>query len=227
MLKRWLPLFLVIACMIAIYVSGVLDLVSLSAIQNHADDLRAQIELHPIVSSVIFWMVYVSSVALSLPIATLLTFSAGFFFGLIWGGFMVVTAATLGAVIIFLIAKTSFGESIRQKAGPFYSKIDQKMQKNVVQMLLFMRLVPIFPFFIVNILPAMFSVSLLTFFWTTFVGILPGSFIFVNVGRSLGEVSSVSDLVSTQVLLSLAALGFLILVPSFYKWFKGKKSDDI
>ena len=96
------------------------------------------------------------------------------------------------------------------------------MRENAVSYLLFLRLVPLFPFFLVNIVPAFFDVKTRTYIWTTFIGILPGTMIYVNVGRSLGSVENPGDLVSPDLIISVALLGVAALTPILYKKWKGK-----
>lgn len=158
-------------------------------------------------------------------IATLLTLLGGFLFGLVQGTLLVVTGATIGASIIFLVAKTSLGSTLREKAGPFYEKIEANMKDNAVGYLLFMRLVPLFPFVAVNVVPALFNVSLRVFILTTFFGIIPGSGVYVYFGQQLGNIESLGDLVSPQVLLAFALLGVFALIPTLYTQFKNRKQQ--
>ena len=153
-----------------------------------------------------------------------MTLAGGFLFGKWLGTLYVVSAATIGASIIFLIAKTSLGETLREKAGRLYQRIEGNMKENAVGYLLFMRLVPLFPFFLVNIVPALFNVPLRVFVLTTFFGIIPGSFVFVNLGEQLGDINNLKDLVSTQTLLAFGLLGVFSLIPTLYKQWKAQKS---
>lgn len=221
MFKKYLPIVVIIILMVAAWLSGVQEQVSLANFQTHKLELINFVAAHAVMAAVIFMAVYVAAVALSLPIATLLTLMGGFFFGTGLGTIYVVSAATLGATIIFLVAKSALGESLRAKAGGLYQKIEKNMQENAVSYLLFLRLVPLFPFFLVNIVPALFKVPLRVFVLTTFFGIIPGSFVFVNLGQTLGELESLQDLVSGKTLFSFALLGLFALVPTLYKYIKG------
>jgi uncharacterized membrane protein YdjX (TVP38/TMEM64 family) len=221
MLKKYLPIAVIIILMVAAWLSGVQEQVSLANFQEHKLELINFVAAHAVMAAVIFMAVYVAAVALSLPIATLLTLMGGFFFGTGLGTIYVVSAATTGATIIFLVAKSALGESLRAKAGGLYQKIEKNMQENAVSYLLFLRLVPLFPFFLVNIVPALFKVPLRVFVLTTFFGIIPGSFVFVNLGKTLGELESLHDLVSGKTLFSFALLGLFALVPTLYKYIKG------
>ena len=223
-IKRFLPLVVIVGLMIGAFVSGVHERFNLEALQENKGALLAMVRDHSVLSALGFFGVYVAAVALSLPIATVLTLAGGFLFGKWLGTVYVVSGATVGAAIIFLIAKTSLGEVLREKAGGLYGKIEGNMKENAVGYLLFMRLVPLFPFFLVNIVPALFNVRLRVFVLTTFFGILPGSFVFVNLGEQLGEISSLGDLVSGGTLGAFALLGVFALIPTLYKQFKARKS---
>ncbi len=223
LIKRWAPLGVIALLMVLAYVTGIHEKLSINALQEHKGALLENVAARPFLSSVAFMGAYILSVALSLPIATVLTLAGGFLFGKWLGTLFVVSSATFGAVIIFLIAKTSLGETLREKAGGLYARIEGNMKENAVGYLLFMRLVPLFPFFLVNIVPALFNVPLRVFVLTTFVGIMPGSFVFVNVGEQLGEIESLSDLVSKETLFAFALLGVFALIPTLYKQFKARK----
>jgi len=221
--KRWTPLVVIALLMAAAFATGVHEKLSFETLQAHKGALLENVGAHPVLSSLAFMGAYILSVALSLPIATVLTLAGGFLFGKWLGTLFVVSAATIGAAIIFLIAKTSLGETLREKAGSLYNRIEGNMQDNAAGYLLFMRLVPLFPFFLVNIVPALFNVKLRVFVLTTFFGIIPGSFVFVNVGEQLGEIEALGDLVSKETLLAFALLGVFALIPTLYKQFKNRK----
>ncbi len=225
-LKRWLPLIIIAALMTLAFASGLHEKISLQILQDNRDDLLQSVSDNPFLTAFGFISVYIIFVALSLPAATLLTLTGGFLFGSVLGTIYVVSAATIGATIIFLIAKTSLGQVLREKAGRLYKIVEVNMNENAIGYLLFMRLVPIFPFFLVNILPALFNVRLRVFILTTFFGIIPGSFVFVNLGKQLATIENLKDLVSIQTLLAFALLGFFALIPTLYQQLKkrGKKS---
>lgn len=220
----WALLALVILMAVA-YFSGLLDQIDLAWIQANREALQAFVLARPILGVGLFILTYAVCVALSLPIATLLTLLGGFLFGVWLGLFAVVVGATIGATVLFLIARSSLGDPLRQKAGPLYQKVASHMNTNAVGYLLFMRLVPIFPFFLVNIVPAFFGMSVGAYFLVTLVGIIPGTFVFVNLGQRLGEIASVGDLVSTQMLLALALLGLFALIPTVYRHFRPKSME--
>ncbi|MGY8815056.1 MAG: TVP38/TMEM64 family protein, partial [Gammaproteobacteria bacterium] len=135
---------------------------------------------------------------------------------------LIVISATIGATILFLAARSAIGNSLREKAGPLYKKIETNMRHNAIGYLLFMRLVPLFPFFMVNIVPALFNIRLISYIVTTFVGIIPGTFVYANVGRELGTIESLTDLASTETLIAFSLLGIFALIPTIYKQFQSR-----
>lgn len=219
-LKKWGPLLLVLGLMILAWSLGLHEKINLQSFQLHKEELLSFVSRRPVLSALAFMGVYIAAVALSLPIATLLTLTGGFLFGAGLGLIYVVSAATAGAAIIFLVAKSALGETLRTKAGGLYQKIEKNMKENAFGYLLFLRLVPAFPFFLVNIAPALFNIPLRVFVAATFIGIIPGSFVYVNLGRTLGDVKSLNDLVSGKTLLAFGLLGVFALIPTIYKQIK-------
>jgi len=221
-IKSWLPLIIIILLIIAAWLSGVADMVNLEFIKSKREYLLAMVGKYPILSLLTFIFAYISAVALSLPISSMLTLLGGFLFGRWVGTIAIVTGATIGAAIIFTIAKSSLGSILRDKAGGLYKKVAKNMEADEFSYMLFMRLVPVFPFFLVNILPALFNVRIIPYIITTFIGIIPGTFIYANLGRELGTINSLSDLASPATLIAFTLLGCLALVPILYKKIKSK-----
>ena len=225
-IKRLTPLGILFAVIIIVYAMGLLDFISLDTIKAQRLYLLQLVENNPIQSGTLFMVIYIAAVALSLPIASLLTLLGGFLFGLVLGTIMIVTSATIGASIIFIIAKSAVGESLRNKAGPFYNKVADNMRDNAIQYMLFTRLVPIVPFFVANIFPALFNIKLRDFMITTFIGIIPGTAVYTNIGRGLASIESLADLVSPQIIGAFTLLGFFALVPTFIKSIKQRISNQ-
>lgn len=223
LLLRFLPLVLLLCLVVAAYSFSFHHYLSLDSLKAQADSFKASLDDQPVLASLVFVGAYITSVALSLPVATFLTLLGGFLFGFVQGTLMVVTGATVGACIIFMVAKTSLGTTLREKAGDLYSKVEANMLDNAAGYLLFMRLVPVFPFVLVNIVPALFNVPLRVFALTTFFGIMPGSAVYVYFGQQLGEITTVSDLARPDLLIAFALLGVFALVPTLYKQLKRNK----
>ncbi len=218
--KRFLPLALLLLLIAGAYAFDLHNFLSLESIKAQRNGLQSMIDGHPFISSVVFLLAYAASVALSLPIATLLTLLGGFLFGLVQGTLLVVTGATTGASIIFFVAQTSLGATLREKAGGLYKRVEANMKENAVGYLLFMRLVPVFPFVLVNILPALLNVPFRIFLLTTFFGIMPGSAVYVYFGQQLGEIDKPGDLASPEMIAAFVLLGVFALIPTLYKQLK-------
>jgi uncharacterized membrane protein YdjX (TVP38/TMEM64 family) len=186
---------------------------ALDAIKRHRDTLLAFAAAHYALALASAFLVYTATVAFSIPGAVLLSLAVGFLFGRWVGTLLAVCAATLGATIVFAAARYVFADAARRRLGALGQRINAGFTRNAWSYLLFLRLVPAFPFFLVNLAPAFTSVPLSTFVGATFVGIIPGTFVFVNLGETLGRIDSLQGLVSWPTLGAFALLGVLALVP--------------
>jgi uncharacterized membrane protein YdjX (TVP38/TMEM64 family) len=172
-----------------------------------------------VLAALLYVLVYVVVVAGSLPGGAVATLAGGFLFGTLAGGTLAVAGATIGATLLFLAARTALGDALRAKAGPSLARLEAGFAKNALSYLLFLRLVPVFPFFLVNLAPAFLGVSLRVYVIGTFLGILPATFVFASVGAGLGSVFDRGErpdlgiVLSAPVLLPLLALAALALVP--------------
>jgi uncharacterized membrane protein YdjX (TVP38/TMEM64 family) len=220
--KRVLPLAIIIALLVLAWALDLTSFITLESLKLQRENLLDLVTRYPVLSIIGFISIYILSVAISLPIATLLTLLGGFLFGRWLGTILIVISATIGATILFLAARSAIGNSLREKAGPLYKKIETNMRHNAIGYLLFMRLVPLFPFFMVNIVPALFNIRLISYIVTTFVGIIPGTFVYANVGRELGTIESLTDLASTETLIAFSLLGIFALIPTIYKQFQSR-----
>lgn len=239
-----LPLALV-AVMALAYGLGLHRYLSLEAIAENRKALAAFTADNLVLALLAFMGVYVLAASLSLPGASVLTILGGLLFGWLLGGLAAIVAATSGAIVLFTVVKTSFGEGLAKKAGPLLSRISDGFSKDAFNYLLFLRLVPAFPFWLVNIAPALANVRLRTFAAATALGIIPGTFAFAFVGQGLDSVItaqetahraciaakgvaacpfelSLSLLITTELLLAFAALGVVALIPVVLKKWKSK-----
>ena len=130
---------------------------------------------------------------------------------------LVIFAATIGATLVFLAARYLFADAARRRMGALGEKINAGFTANAFNYLLFLRLVPLFPFFLVNLAPAFTNVASRTFVLATFIGIIPGTFVFVNLGQTLGRIDSLSGLLSVETIGAFVLLGLLALVPVLVK----------
>lgn len=227
-IKRWLPLILLVVAGIAAWLSGVHRYVSFHALEAHREWLLAQVAALGIWAPVAFILLYAAMAALSLPGATIMTLTGGFLFGTVLGTLYNVLGATIGATLVFLVARSAFGEVLQQRAGPFLKKVEEGFRRDAVSYLLVLRLVPLFPFWLVNLVPALFGMSLGAYVACTFFGILPGAVVYTSVGGGLGEFLDRGEkpnlhlVFQPHILLPLIGLGLLALVPVAYKHWKKK-----
>ena len=231
-LHRFLPLLVLVGALVIAWLTGIQDYLSLSYLDEQRGVLIGLVGTRPVVASLIFMGIYTTAVALSLPAASVLTIFAGFLFGWLHGGSMVVIAATLGATILFLAARSGFGGLLKDKLGSKAEAFAEGFRKDAFGYLLVLRLAPVFPFFLVNIAPAFFNVKTRDYVTATALGILPGTFAFAWLGEGVGSVldaakasgstPSVSQLVTPQITIAFAALAVVAAIPLVIKRLKGK-----
>jgi len=201
------------AAVAAFFALGGYRYLSLDTIKDNRDALLAFTQAHHAQALAIAFAVYVAAAAFSLPGGLLLSLTCGFLFGRWAGTVLVVLAATIGATLLFVAARYVFADAARKRLGALGEKINAGFTRNAFSYMLFLRMVPAFPFFLVNLAPAFTSIPLRTFVLATFVGIIPGTFVFVNLGETLGRIDSLQGLVSWETLGAFALLGILALVP--------------
>ncbi len=170
---------------------------------------------------------YIITTALSIPGATVLSLTIGFIFGRTMGTLLIVISATIGATLVFLLARYLFADWGKKRIdeSPLTQKITDGFQNDAASYMLFLRLVPLFPFWLVNIAPAFTSISTQTFIITTLIGIIPGSFVYANLGKSLASIDSLDGLLSSEMLLALSLLGILSLLPVLAKKFTSQNDQ--
>jgi uncharacterized membrane protein YdjX (TVP38/TMEM64 family) len=228
-LARWLPPILVAAALIAFFALGLERYLTFQALAEHREGLLQWVAQLGLLAPLAFILVYAALVGLSIPVGTIVTLTGGFLFGTWLGGLYSLIGATIGATAIFLIASTSFGDLLRQRALPVLRKVESGFQENAASYLLVLRLVPIFPFWLVNLLPALFGMRLRTYVGVSFVGMAPGAFVYSSVGAGLGALVEAGQAPDLQAILRwpvlgpLIALAALALVPIFYKRQKARR----
>lgn len=223
---RFSPVLLIGLAAATVFLTGAHRYLSLDSIREHRGALQSLVENRLALAIALFALAYVAVAALSLPGATPMSLLGGFLFGPIVGTVVVVVAATIGAVIIFSAARSAIGDALKNRAGPFARRMEDGFRKNAFSYLLLLRLIPVFPFFAVNIAPALFEVRLRTFALATFIGIIPGAFAFVSAGNGLGaafdrgeDVRLTGLLTDPAILTPIVALSLLAAAPIALKAF--------
>lgn len=229
-LLRYAPILLLAAGFAAFFATGANRYVSLDWLRDNYGTVRSFVADHFAQALAIFMLVYVAATAFSVPGASFLSLAGGLLFGNLAGTAAVVVAATVGATLIFLAARTAFGDQLRRRAGPFISKFEEGFSRDGFSYLLLLRLVPAFPFFIVNLAPAFTRIRTSTYVAATFLGIIPGSFAYVSAGRGLGSVFESGGKVSVgglltrpEILTPIAALSLLALLPIALRALKARR----
>lgn len=240
---RLLPLAVLAAAAALFWWYGGLGYFTLQKLAEHRETLLAWVLQNYAAALAGYTALYALIVALSLPAAAPLTLAGGFLFGWLVGGLATVAAATCGAAAIFILARTALAGPLARQAGPWLDKLRAGFQEDAIGYLLFLRLVPAFPFWLVNLAPALLGVSLRDYVVATFIGIIPGTFAFALTGAGLGSVLAAhqeayagcvaqnpapgacsfgldpSSLLTPKLLIAFAALGVIALIPAMVKRF--------
>jgi uncharacterized membrane protein YdjX (TVP38/TMEM64 family) len=246
--RRYLPLILLAAAMAGAYAAGLHRYLSFDAIIEHRDWLKQAVKANKALALLAYLGVYAACVALSLPGAVLLTLLGGFLFGGVLGGIAAVLAATAGAIVVFLVARSAFGEALQRKAGPALARILEGFKSEAASYLLFLRLVPAFPFWLVNLAAAIGGVKLPVFAWTTLVGIIPGTLAFAVAGAGLDSVIAAQGeartacqaagradcaggldlkaIVTPELLIAFGLLGCVALIPVIWRRISKRRQAD-
>lgn len=210
---------LFIAAIGAFFLLDLKSYLSLDVLKANRDGLLTFTQTHYAPAVAVFILSYVLQTAFSLPGATLMTLTGGFLFGSIWGPLYVNLGATAGATLAFLVARYLLHDWVERKFGDRLSQLQAGFAKNAFSYLLTLRLIPLFPFFLVNLLSGLTRVKIGTYMAATSLGIIPGSVVYTFAGRQLGTINTLSELASPRLLLAFSLLGLLILVPIVYRHF--------
>ncbi|MGB3723269.1 MAG: TVP38/TMEM64 family protein [Pacificimonas sp.] len=228
-LKRYAPIAILAAGLALFFTLGGGQYLSLDYLSAQYETLTGYVAENLVASALIYMAIYALVVAISVPGAAPLTIAGGLLFGTLTGGSLTVVGATVGAVIVFLAARNAFADVLREKAGPRVQKLRAGFEKDAFNYLLFLRLVPAFPFFVVNIAAGLFGMKTLPYAAGTGLGIIPGTFVFASIGAGAdaiirrGDELSLSGVITDpNVLLPIIGLALLALVPIAVRKIRGK-----
>jgi uncharacterized membrane protein YdjX (TVP38/TMEM64 family) len=185
---------------------------SWDSIRANLNSFKAQVEDHWLLSLVVFFVVYAAITALSIPVAAIMTLLGGALFDRVIGTILISLAATVGAVLAFGSSRYLFRDLVLKRFGPRLEAFNRGFEKDGGYYLFTLRLVPIFPFFLINLGMGLTTIRTWQYTWISWVGMLPGTFLYVNAGRELGTLESPGDILSPGVLISLILLGVAPLV---------------
>lgn len=228
-MKRVVPLLILVTLAIAAWASGLTAYLSWAELARHQGTLLAAVADRPVLVPVAYVIIYAAFVALSLPQAVVVTITGGLLFGTMVGGALAVLGATLGAILLFLLARTAFGDSLSRRGGAFMQTVRDGLARDGFNYLLAIRLIPVFPFWLVNLAAALGGMRLLPYAAATLIGIAPGTFVFASIGAGIGSVLATGGqpdlgiILSLPVLAPLLGLAALSLLPVL--WRRWRKSD--
>ena len=229
-LKKFLLPLILVSGLILFFATGLHNWLSFAKLAENYGAIKSYIAMNQAQAYGLFFLIYLIAVAFSLPIASLLTLAGGALLG--WAGAaLILVSATAGAAIVFIAARSIMADFLSAKAGPFLKKLEAGFSENAFHYLLALRLVPIAPFWVVNIVPALLGMRLMPFVIGTFIGIAPGTFVYVYVARGFdhilaqGKAPDLSTLSDIRIIGPLVALGALALLPSLLKWLKARRTN--
>jgi uncharacterized membrane protein YdjX (TVP38/TMEM64 family) len=226
--RRLIAPVILIAIIAAVWALGLTDHLTWTGLAREHAALKVWVASHPMTAPILFLLIYVATVTMSLPQAGLLTLSGGLLFGTLAGGALAVAGATIGAVFLFLIARSAFGESLSRRGGTALEKLRDRLRRDGFFYLLAVRLIPVVPFWLINLAAAAGGIRLRPFVLATVIGILPATFVTAWIGAGLSQVLAqggkpdLSVLFSLRVMGPLLALAALSLTPLLWrKWRAG------
>ena len=231
-LARLFPLLILAAGLAAFFIFDLGRYLSFEALRDNREVLSEWVAANGTWAIATFIGIYIAVVAFSLPGGAIMSLTGGFLFGWLAGTVYIVIGATIGATLVFLAAKTALGDYLRSRAGSAVKKMEAGFQKNAFSYMLFLRLIPAFPFFLVNLVPAFLGVRLSTYTIATFIGIIPGAAVYASVGNGLGaifdrgETPDLGIIFEPQILLPIVGLAVLSLLPVFYNALKSGRKDE-
>lgn len=247
--RRFAPLAALAAVFAALWYSGFASQLSLANLVESRQTLAGRIEANLPLALASFAALYVAVVALSIPGASIMTLAGGFLFGGLLGGTVNSLSAATGAILIFLAARTSLGDALERRAGPWLARLRDGFREDAASYMLFLRLTPVFPFWLVNLAPAFLGVRLTTFAWTTLLGVLPATFAYSFAGAGLDSVAraqqdafnackaaggaackieiSPASLVTRELVFGLAAIGLAALIPVVMKKWRARVAQPV
>jgi uncharacterized membrane protein YdjX (TVP38/TMEM64 family) len=209
-MRTWLRLLLfaiLVSGMVAFYALGYHEYFSFENIRDNVSGFQRQVNENLLLAIALFFLLYALVTALSLPIASLLTLLGGALFDFWLGAGIVLLAATVGATLAFLSSRFVFRDWVQSKLGSRLDAFNRGMEADGAFYLFSLRLVPLFPFWLINLAMGLTPIRTWTYFWVSLVGMLPGTLLYINVGKQLAELTDTGNLISPGLVISLVLLG--------------------
>jgi uncharacterized membrane protein YdjX (TVP38/TMEM64 family) len=225
--SRLLLLLLIVFAIGAFFYFDLQQFLTLDMLKSKQAELLDTWSTHPVRVTAIFGLIYIAVTGLSLPGAVILTLAGGAIFGLLWGTVIVSFASTIGATLAFLAARFLFRDSVMNRFGDRLTTINQGIAKEGAFYLFSLRLVPLFPFFIINLVMGLTTIKTTTFYWVSQLGMLAGTIVYVYAGTQLGKIDSLADIVSPGLLAAFVMLGiFTLLAKTLVNRIKQHKESE-
>ena len=212
---RYFIIFCIFLLILIFFLSDLKNFFTLNYVKENLINFRLYYEENIFLFILVFSLIYIISSALSFPFATLLSLLSGYIFGLSLGTLIVSLCSTVGASIAFLTSKYLFHDYIQKRYKKQLVTINNEFINKGIFYIFALRLVPVFPFFVVNIVTSLLPIKLSTFFWVSILGMFPATLVYVNAGNELSKINSFSDILSFQVLISFSLIGILPLTIKF------------
>lgn len=228
--RRFGLLLILLAAVVWAVASGATDKISLAELQARRAELSAFVDAYFWTSLAVFIGLYIAIIALSLPLALVMTLAGGFLFGPVVGALAALSAATLGSTVAFLAARTAFGDVVAKRSGRVVTALVSGFRRNAFSFLLTLRVIPLAPVPVINIAAGLAGVPAVTFMVASFIGMAPGSFIYAFLGAGLGTVfergeePNLGIIFEPQILGPLIALGMFAMIPVVYRRFQRRRS---
>ncbi len=229
-LRRFLPVAILLLGLVLFLLLGLGRHFSFESLSRNHAELTTWVAANGALAALAFMLAYAVAVAFSLPIAILITPLGGFLFGVWLGSILSIIGATLGATAVFLAARTAFYDLFHARAGAALARLEEGFRRDSFSYLLFLRLVPIFPFWLINIVPALMGMRLDRYVLATLIGIIPGSVVYSSLGAGFGlltdrgEAPDLGVIFQARILLPLLGLAVLALVPVIYTRLRSRKA---
>lgn len=221
---RWIAAGLLVVLLVLLWASGAGDALTLERLKAQQAALQAWTTARPLLASLLFGLFYIGVVALSIPGAAVMTIAAGAIFGFVHGVVLASFASTIGATLAFLVARYLLREPLRRRYRQRLEAIDAGIHRDGAFYLFMLRLVPLFPFFVINLLAGLTALRTRTYFWVSQLGMLPGTAVYVYAGTQLARIESPGDVFSPGLLAAFALIGLLPLVSRWLaRWLQGRR----
>jgi uncharacterized membrane protein YdjX (TVP38/TMEM64 family) len=221
--KKILILIVVAALIVTVKIFDLDQYLTLSYLKSSLDNLKTLYENHSLMVIAGYFIVYVLTTSLSLPGASALTIAGGALFGF-WITTLVVSfASTIGATLACLVSRFLLRDWIQNKFGDRVKKVNEGIEKEGAFYLFTLRLIPVFPFWLINLAMGLTTMSLFKFYWVSQIGMLPGTMVFVNAGKELAKIESVRGILSPGLIISFALIGiFPLTVKKLIAWYRSR-----